>query len=108
MGHMPQSVDAVASADAVVRVRGATVRFATGIAIDGVDLTLRAGEVHSLMGENGAGKSTLVKAITGATHATYRLLPKDAGHRVKVAATAHARGYEDGTVTTPARKVKRR
>lgn len=49
----------------VVRMRGISIGFPGVKALDEVDLTLRAGEVHTLMGENGAGKSTLIKALTG-------------------------------------------
>ncbi len=49
----------------VVQMSGITIEFPGVKALDGVDLTLRAGEVHALMGENGAGKSTLIKALTG-------------------------------------------
>ena len=50
---------------AIVEMRGITIEFPGVKALDGVDLTLRGGEVHTLMGENGAGKSTLIKALTG-------------------------------------------
>ena len=40
------------------------------VALDGVNLALRRGEVHALAGENGAGKSTLIKTCTGAIRPT--------------------------------------
>lgn len=49
----------------LVEMRGITIQFPGVLALDHVDFFLRAGEVHSIMGENGAGKSTLIKALTG-------------------------------------------
>lgn len=49
----------------VVEMRGITVERSGVRVLDDVDLVLRPGEVHALMGENGAGKSTLIGALTG-------------------------------------------
>lgn len=49
----------------LLEVRNLTKYFPGIKALDGVHLTVRAGEVHALIGENGAGKSTLVKILTG-------------------------------------------
>ncbi|MGM9539019.1 MAG: sugar ABC transporter ATP-binding protein [Candidatus Onthomonas sp.] len=49
----------------VLTMRGICMTFPGVKALDHVDLTLRKGEVHALMGENGAGKSTLIKCLTG-------------------------------------------
>ena len=50
---------------AILKMRGICKYFPGVKALEDVDFTLRAGEIHALMGENGAGKSTLIKVLTG-------------------------------------------
>jgi ribose transport system ATP-binding protein len=50
---------------AVLRFRGVTKRFGGTLAVHELDLDVRAGEIHALLGANGAGKSTLIKLLAG-------------------------------------------
>lgn len=50
----------------LLHMRGIEKIFPGVKALDGVDLDVRAGEVHCLLGQNGAGKSTMIKVLAGA------------------------------------------
>lgn len=53
------------SVSPILEVRGITKHFDGVQALRGIDIEVRPGEIHALLGENGAGKSTLIKIITG-------------------------------------------
>jgi ABC-2 type transport system ATP-binding protein len=50
---------------AAVEVRGLVKRYGSLAAVDGIDLTVEAGEIFSILGPNGAGKSTTVEILEG-------------------------------------------
>ncbi|MEA2711112.1 MAG: galactofuranose transport system ATP-binding protein [Phycisphaerales bacterium] len=66
-------------------------------ALDGVDFTVRAGEIHALMGENGAGKSTLIKVLTGIyPHESGQVIFD--GREIKPRSPSHAQSLGVSTV----------
>src|SRR5579863_7656469 len=70
-----------------------TMRFGDFLALDNVELKVRPGTLHALLGENGAGKSTLVKCIMGYYHATQgQIIVGDREQAIANPKDAHALG----------------
>ena len=78
--HTGEPVDV----DAAISIRGLVKRYGDFVAVDGVDLDIRRGEIFALLGPNGAGKTTIVEICEG-----YR--GRDAGE-VRVLGEDPARG----------------
>src|SRR5471030_2737404 len=56
----------------ILEMRGIRKTFPGVVALDNVNLRVRSGEIHAIVGENGAGKSTLMKVLSGVyTHGEY-------------------------------------
>ena len=72
-----------------IEMRGITKRYPGVVANDGIDLVVRPGEIHALLGENGAGKTTLMNVLYGlATPDEGQILMN--GDPVKIAGPADA------------------
>ncbi|MCA9975504.1 MAG: sugar ABC transporter ATP-binding protein, partial [Anaerolineales bacterium] len=81
----------------IVKMLGIAKSFPGVVALEDVDFSLRAGEIHALMGENGAGKSTLIKVLTGVEQPDTGTIELD-GKLVQVRSPQHSQELGISTV----------
>ncbi len=81
----------------ILEMRGVTKHFPGTLALSEVDLTVRRGEIHALVGQNGAGKSTLVKILAGDYRASSGSIAI-AGNPVEITNTREAHDLGIGIV----------
>lgn len=98
-GNVPidQHIPEESEVGQVLRMEGISKRFPGTLAVDDVDFTGRAGEVHALVGENGAGKSTLMKTLAG-TFDDYDGCIRVSGREVELHSPATAKRYGIGMI----------
>jgi ribose transport system ATP-binding protein len=82
----------------LVRLENISKTFPGVKALSNVHMTVRAGEVHGLVGENGAGKSTLIKVLTGAHQADPGGVIYINGEKCEIANPAQAKARGIGAV----------
>ena len=68
--------------DLIVQVENLTKVYPGTVAVDGVSLSVKRGEIHAIVGENGAGKSTFIKMLSGAVQPTSGNITFD-GERIR-------------------------
>jgi ABC-2 type transport system ATP-binding protein len=84
----------------VIEVAGLRKRFGATQALDGLDLTVRTGEVHAFLGPNGAGKTTAIRILLGLLHADGGRVTLLGGDPWRDATRLHSRlAYVPGDVT---------
>ncbi len=66
----------------LISVENLTVRYGANTVLHGVDLTVEAGEIVTIVGPNGSGKTSLLKAIIGATRPATGKITRDRGLRI--------------------------
>ena len=94
----PGSPGVAASGEVLLEMRGVGKRFGAVVALADVDVTVRRGEIHSIVGQNGAGKSTLMHILAGIQRADAGRITLD-GKPVDIAGPAQALALALGIVT---------
>ena len=83
-----------------IEARGLRKRFGKATALDGLDLTVRTGEVHAFLGPNGAGKTTTIRILLGLLHKDGGEVALLGGDPWRDATALHGRlAYVPGDVT---------
>ena len=93
---LPGSVSGQDEAGLALEARDVTVRFGGNVAVDGVSIAVRRGELVGLIGANGAGKSTLFNAVSGFVPASGRVLVMGRDVTRRRAPARHALGLGRG------------